>query len=284
MFYASIIIFGLVIGSFLNVVILRHEKEEGLNGRSYCPLCRKILCWYELVPFFSYIAQRGRCRGCGAHISVQYPLVEVLTGVLFAIVLYVSHQSIPAFSISNIQYPISNLTYLKIILDLVIWSVLIVIMVYDLRTKLIPNRFSYSFAVLALASSSLTVYTSFFQTGNLQPLISTLLAGPLLFLPFYLLWWYSDGKWIGLGDGKLALGIGWYLGLSHGATAIMLAFWIGAAVSLTLIGYQKILARFSNLQPGASNLSLSSEVPFGPFLILGTLIVYFCSLNLFTLV
>lgn len=274
MFIALLFTLGLIIGSFLNVIILRHEKEEGLNGRSYCPSCHKTLRWYELVPLFSYLAQRGRCRGCGAHISAQYPWVELTTGIVFALVAY-TH-------LPDTSYLLPLTSYLTLALDLAIWSLLIVITVYDLRTKLIPDRFSYTFAALALTSSGLAMYAS--SSSLTSYLLSLISPGIVLFLPFYALWRYSDGRWIGLGDGKLSLGIGWYLGMAGGASAIMLAFWIGAAVSLALIGFQKLRVRLSRLHTPDSTLSLTSEVPFGPFLVLGTLIVYLWQVNVFAFV
>jgi prepilin signal peptidase PulO-like enzyme (type II secretory pathway) len=262
--------FGTVIGSFLNVVILRHESETALTGRSQCPRCRRTLTWYELIPIVSYVVQRGKCRGCTERISPQYPLVEFATGILFALVFLVNITALP--STSNLQL----ITYAQLLLELCVWSFLVVITVYDLRTKLIPDVFSYTFSGLALLLVLVSFMGNVSLTSNLQPLIWPLLAGPILFLPFYLLWRFSNGKWMGLGDGKLALGIGWFLGLAGGISAILLSFWIGAAVSLTLIAYQKIHARFvtSNLEPGTSNLTLKSEVPFGPFMVLGTLTVY----------
>ena len=108
----------------------------------------------------------------------------------------------------------------------------------------------------------------------------SLFAGVLLFLPFYILWKVSDGRWLGLGDGKLALGIGWFLGLSLGGTAIMLAFWIGAVVSVGFIVIQKLIQHTVHVRTG-KQLTLKSEIPFGPFLVLGTLVVYLTGVNLF---
>lgn len=255
--YAVIFLFGAIIGSFLNVVILRHEKGEGVDGRSYCPSCHKTLRWYELIPVFSYLLQRGRCRECHAGISVQYPAVELMTGFLFVMI---------AASIGT-----SPALYM---LHAGIWSLLMVIAVYDLRTTLIPDRFSYSFATLALVSQLMTWPVSY----------TALLAGPILFLPFYALWRYSEGKWMGLGDGKLSLGIGWYLGLADGVSAIMLAFWIGAACSLLLIGIQRIYGHIrKDTSPSPDILSLKSEVPFGPFLVVGTLMVWVWHIDILAL-
>jgi leader peptidase (prepilin peptidase)/N-methyltransferase len=284
-------LFGTVIGSFLNVVILRHEKDERLTGRSYCPCCKKSLTWYEMVPVLSYVLQKGRCRGCDARISPQYPLVELATGLMFVLVMY----HVLGVDALHTAY-VSLFTAATLALHVAIWSLLIVITVYDLRTKLIPDRFSYTFAALALI---LLVVTSIASCGTAHCPLPTadLLAGPLLFLPFWALWKVSDGRWIGLGDGKLALGIGWYLGLAGGGSAIMLAFWIGAVVSLALIAYQRVQVAFAsshkaptlNPTPGSSNttsqlspITLKSEIPLGPFLVLGVLLEYVFAVQVFS--
>jgi leader peptidase (prepilin peptidase) / N-methyltransferase len=255
-------ILGTIIGSFLNVVILRHQKEERVGGRSYCPSCHKQLHWYELVPVLSYVVQRGHCRGCGALISAQYPLVEFLTGLVFVAVWSL---------VGTYPWVLGIHTLLPLVLAWGVWALLIVITVYDLRTMLIPDHFSFSFAGLALLSS-------FVSEGFVW---QTLIAGPLLFLPFYALWKYSDGRWMGLGDGKLAWGIGWYLGLMQGASAIMFAFWLGAVGSLALIGAQRLV---QNVRTGEVSFGLSSEVPFGPYLVAGIGIVYFLGYTLLDVV
>jgi len=260
---------GVAIGSFLNVVVLRHEKEENITGRSHCMYCGKTLAWYELIPLFSYLKQLGRCRGCGHALSVQYPLVEFATGLLFVFVLKTLFGSVDS------RVVVGFTAVFEVVLHCAVWSLFVVITVYDLRTKLIPDVFSFTLAGVA--------FVLLFVNGGVVslPSVWNLLAGPLLFLPFYVLWKVSDGRWLGLGDGKLALGIGWFLGLSSGGTAVMLAFWIGAVVSVGIIVVQKLLEYTSAVTTG-EHLTLKSEVPFGPFLVLGTLIVYFAHINLFS--
>jgi prepilin signal peptidase PulO-like enzyme (type II secretory pathway) len=104
------------------------------------------------------------------------------------------------------------------------------------------------------------------------PSLWNILAGPVLALPFATLWLVSGGKWMGLGDAKLALPMGWILGIALGFSAIIIAFWIGAAVGIILILSEKITRR--------GNLSMKSEIPFAPFLILGLTIVYFTGINI----
>ncbi len=257
---------GVAVGSFLNVVILRFESQEKITGRSKCMSCKKQLVWYELVPVFSYVFQKGKCRSCGIKLSIQYPLVEISTGILFFLIGFLFPSSSPN--------DISVFFVLTLIIHLVAWSLFVVITVYDFKTKLIPNEFSYTLAGVSFVGLFVT------EAGFVLPTLWQVLAGPLLFLPFYSLWKISDGRWLGLGDGKLALGIGWFLGLSEGATAILVSFWVGAAVSLLLIGFQKIVFYLSK-ERKKNILTLKSEVPFGPFLVIGTFIVYIFHVNLF---
>jgi prepilin signal peptidase PulO-like enzyme (type II secretory pathway) len=89
-----------------------------------------------------------------------------------------------------------------------------------------------------------------------------------MFLPFFILWLVSAGKWIGLGDGKLALGIGWYLGFVNGISAIVLGFWIGAV-------YAVMMMLIERLNRDSKNITMKSEIPFAPFLILGIIVEFF---------
>ncbi len=299
---AYLFLLGTTIGSFLNVVVLRYEQSTPLSGRSRCPSCNKVLAWYELIPLVSWLIQRGRCRGCNAPISAQYPLVELATGFVFVGVVLVHGGvfGVPApfvFLPSLLPIVPGSASLLYLALGLTLWSLLIVVTVYDLRTKLVPDRFSYTFALLALAYSLLPVVVAWFTAAPIVPVIVPVLlmhiaAGPLLFLPFFLLWYISDGRWLGLGDGKLVLGIGWLLGMLGGFSAILFAFWIGALVATGLLAYQHVLARFqarargeggASAGPTGEQLTLKSEIPFAPFLVLGTAIVYFGGVTILAL-
>lgn len=246
---------GVSIGSFVNVVVLRIEKGETITGRSHCPHCMRTLRAYELVPLFSYIFLRGRCRTCKKPLSLQYLLVEIATGVLFASVPFITTNVIDA----------------GILLAAI--AALVAIVVYDLRHKIIPDVLVYSFNVLAL----LSVYI---DEGSLvmhpDPLL--LLSGALAAFPFAALWVISKGAWIGFADAKLALGIGWFLGIVGALSSFMLAFWIGAVVSVVLLLIKRYGFPFTQ-----NSLTIHSEVPFAPFLAIGFLLVLFFSINAFTL-
>lgn len=244
-------IFGLIIGSFLNVIIIRHGARS-LQGRSECFSCSKKLAWYELVPVFSWIAQGGRCRGCGARISIQYPIVEALTAIAFACIGG------------------APLSLLWQVFAAVIAGLFIVIAVYDIQHTIIPNEWVWAFNILAL-------FSVLYMPSASYPLSLALAAGPLVALPLFLLWFVSRGAWMGFGDVKFALGMGWLLGIGAGMTALLLSFIIGALVSVCiLLPLPHLIRALRITRFGRSNrrFTMKSEVAFGPFLIAATALVW----------
>lgn len=237
---------GIVIGSFLNVVILRfHTGLSVAKGRSKCFSCDRALRWHELVPLASFILQRGRCRGCDSRISWQYPTVELLGG--FALVT--------AFLYSPIVPHLAGSLALFVLLAISLFSY-IVICAYDFRHKVIPDVFSYGTAAVALVMIGI----EWWATGVID--WTALVAGPALFGFFFFFWAVSRGRWMGLGDAKLALSVGWILGLSQGISAILLAFWSGALIMVPVMIFQRLAHK-------RHGLGMGSEIPFGPFIILG---------------
>ena len=213
-------VFGMIVGSFLNVVALRWN-DKNFGGRSKCPHCTKTLSWYELVPVISFLIQKRKCRGCNSSISYQYPLIEILTGLIF------------------ITVPLWMLP---------VFCIYIVILIYDFHHKIIPDPLVYSAIILSLV------------------LGWQILAGLIIFAFFAAIWLFSRGRAIGFGDAKLGLSVGFLLGAAEGFSAIVVAFWIGAASSLFLMWRKK--------------LTMKSEVPFAPFIILGAWIAVFFGLDI----
>jgi prepilin signal peptidase PulO-like enzyme (type II secretory pathway) len=242
---------GAAIGSFLNVVLYRYGTGSIHKGRSICLSCGGKLHLRDLVPIFSYVFLGGKCRSCKMKISPQYILVE-LSMVVFAILIYLTMpQSISLLAVFS-----------YLIYHIVLISILVAIAVYDFKHKIIPDEFSFSFAVLALLG------LFFGAGGNLVlPSMWQLLAGPLVALPTLLIYLVSSGRWMGLGDSKLFLGIGWMLGLSLGFSAFILSFWIGAIVSIAILRL-----------PGSS-LQMKSQIPFAPFIIAAALLVFFTKID-----
>ena len=245
-------ILGTVLGSFLNVVVYRLGTGERIGrDRSRCFACGATLGWYDLIPLLSFAVQKGRCRYCGSRISWQYPVVEFLSGVIFTLV---------AYHVWNYELQITNSNLLLTTYYLLLFSFLLVISVYDIRHKIIPNQlvypfiiFSFFFPILHNSLASLTLQRSGYFI--IQSIISYTLAGIATFTFFGGLWFFSKGRWMGFGDAKLALGIGFLLGPSLTALAVILSFWIGTliAVPVTLLW----------------GGGLKTQIPFGPFLAAG---------------
>lgn len=251
-------LFGLIIGSFLNVVIYRYNTEKTFGGRSACMVCRHTLAWYELIPVFSFFGLRGRCLSCKTKISMQYPAVELTTGIIFASLFY-KFQSL--FFVDAVSF------YATFGYFAVCFSLLLVIAVYDLKHKIIPDTLVLAFGVIAF------IGMFFFGAYGWNPHMPQLIeffSGLILALPFALMWLLSKGAWMGLGDPKLIIGLGYLLGFSHALSGIVVAFWAGAIIGVALI----LLAR----------KGMKSEIPFAPFLVLGAFIAFIFGLNIFPIV
>ncbi len=259
--FITIFLLGTIIGSFLNVVIFRFNTSRSVStGRSICMTCSKTLRWYELIPVISWLFQLGKCRGCATKISHQYPLIEIITGFIFLLIAY---KMLPMLSIS------SNTFVFFIAFYAMIFSLLIVIGVYDMRHKIIPDPLVYTF--IALCFLSTFIHVSALGATFQIPSFGIWTVGPLLAVPFALIWLFSRGRLMGLGDAKIILGIGWLFGLSKGIAVLVLAFWAGAVVSILilLLSHMKI--------------TMKTEIPFAPFLILGMLIVFATGMDAFSL-
>jgi leader peptidase (prepilin peptidase)/N-methyltransferase len=250
-------IFGLIIGSFLNVVILRLNTERSFGGRSGCMTCMHKLSWYELIPVFSFLGLRGRCKNCKAKISIQYPIIEFLTGLIFAAIFW-NFQNVFFYS-TTLVFSFTYAYYA------VIFSLLLVIAAYDIRHKIIPDTLSLVVAILTFLG--LFIFNDLSFSPHI-PSILEFLSGLLIAAPFALLWLISSGAWMGLGDAKLMVGLGWLLGLSRALSGITVAVWIGAIVGIVLVIFSK-------------KHGMKSEIPFAPYLVLGTFLAFIFSLHLF---
>jgi len=205
---------------------------------------------------FSFLGLKGRCLACKAKISIQYPIVEFISGLVFA-GIFLKFQDI--FFINTLVFSISYAYYATM------FSILLVIAVYDFKHKIIPDILSLIFGLIAF------IGIFFFSNYLFYPHIPTVLeflSGILLALPFAFLWLVSKGTWMGLGDAKLALGLGWLVGFSRILSGVVVAFWSGAILGIFLIAFSK-------------KYGMKSEIPFAPFLVLGVLIAFFFELSLF---
>ena len=251
-----IFLLGLVIGSFLNVVIYRlWQKKSFLKGRSFCPHCQHRLAWKDLIPILSFLILRGKCRYCGKKISIQYPLVEITTGLIFLLIFnYFPLSSLLSAEFNEFYFTPSGIQSLVSLFYLLLISCfLIIIFVYDLNHYIILDKVIYP-AIITVFLYNLIFNFQFIVHNS----IFAAFGAAVFFLTIFLI---SKGKWMGFGDIKLTFLMGLFLGFPDILVALFLSFFIGSIVGIGLIICKK--------------KSLKSEVPFGPFLITGTFIALF---------
>ncbi len=240
-----ILIFGLVIGCFLNVCIYRiPTKQSIISPPSHCTSCGTRLRPLDLVPVFSYIFLRGKCRYCGERVSARYPIVEVLTAIAF-LLLY------NRFSFS-----------LEYLVAVFFSCILICIAFIDFDLKIIPNGLVIAGLVCGIA---LFVYNLFYPVSIFgdrvwyNPLIGMIGgAGFLLLVSVFGLIVYKSEDAMGMGDVKLLAAVGLFLGWRLTIVTLLIAVIFASIISLVLILFKKISGK--------------STIPFGPFIALGAFI------------
>ena len=206
------------------------------------------------MPFFSYLFLGGKCRYCGSKISLRYFTVELTTALLFA-------------ASGVLGFPQTPLAGVYFVLSLAIISLFVAMAFYDFRHKIIPDVLSVSAAICSLIFSVLVVI--FGGASWLR-----LFAGLFVAFPFFFFWLVSRGQWMGLGDAKLALSIGWWLGLSTALGSVFVAIFSGAIVGAFVLLSEKF--KTGRVKWG------KHEIPFGPFLIIGAFASYFLGISLWT--
>lgn len=242
-------VFGLLVGSFLNVVLFRFETGETVvSGRSRCNACRQTIAWYDNIPLLSFILLRGKCRGCGSPISGQYPAVELSTGVLFAI------------AGARLYIPGSREAMFELALALGLIAILTIVFVYDLVHMEIPM--SALWAGIAWSVGMLFLLWYFPSSQGLfvdSRLWDGLIGGGIAFGFFYALVFFSRETWMGMGDAWLALILGLVAGWQFLLPSLTLAFGTGALFGIGLIVLGK--------------KQMQSRIPFGPFLVVSVLFI-----------
>ncbi len=283
-----VFVFGLIFGSFLNVVIYRLNPalklKGGVFGRSMCPNCKTTLAWYDLIPVFSFLWLKGRCRYCNEKISWQYPIVEILSGLIWVGIFYkiYSRASLleQAYAGQGLQF--LNLNLLNFFYYILILSALLVIAIYDFKWKIIPNKIVYPAIAAALIFNLFDIFKylnleilkslnlEILKSLNFTPFILSLFVASIAFLFFFLIYFFSKGRAMGLGDAKLALLIGLFLSPLSAVLAFTLAFILGAVFGIILIGLGQIF-------PHYKKWGMKSQIAFGPFLALGAFLAFFFS-------
>jgi prepilin signal peptidase PulO-like enzyme (type II secretory pathway) len=240
--YAALL--GLIIGSAINAVVWRiHAKISWVHGRSQCPDCGHQLAARDLIPVWSWALLRGRCRYCGHKISWQYPLVELATGVLFA-------WSTALLPLNN---PLDQWAWL---LWLSVLALLIILAVYDLRWMLLPDRIMIPAIVIGLTYVMSVVWPQSGASEAGRYCLGALAAGGF----FYALAAFSGGRAMGGGDIKLAFLMGLLLSPWKLLVAMELAFVLASVFGVVMLA--------------VGRLKRGGHLPFGPFLVLGTIVSY----------
>lgn len=240
-------ILGLFAGSFVNCVVYRIENNKSfVKERSFCPKCGKTLNWIDLIPVLGFLILRGKCRYCNQKISIHYPIIEIIVGILFVLFYF---NIPPVFLISNI---------IEVALSLIIFTLLVIIFIYDFKHFIIPNIIVYPAIVFSLLRLFFLFPLNSLFLKSISPYLLSGLGAALFFLSIFLI---SRGKWIGFGDVKLGLLMGLFLGFPNILLAFFLSFFFGG-----IIGVIMIILRLKEMK---------SEVPFAPFLIFGLFLSYF---------
>lgn len=276
-------IIGMVLGSFIKAISDRSLTDRSFFGRSYCEKCKHTLAWYDLFPLLSYLTLGGKCRYCKKKIGKEYLAIETLSGILFAFLFWHHFQTLPGI---NDPYNLSVFIF-ELIFKTFFVLVLSILTLTDIKEMLIPDRivipaiaittlslilitiYKVSFLYYFLANDSLGKYMlpphgDYFQRHAYilsEPLLGSIVCGVLIGAFFLSLVVITRGRGMGGGDIKLGAFIGVGLGFPYSIFAIMLSFITGAIFSIALILLGK--KRFGQ------------TIPFGPFLVLGSLILLF---------
>lgn len=251
---------GIIVGSHLNVLILRFGFHERAHSRSECAQCGERIRWFDLIPLLSYAALRGHCRSCGSALSLQYPLVEGATGLLFAL-SYAFYP--PELNVLSVIGFLSLLAFL---------AVSVVVVVYDLRHTLVPLPFVYAAGAFAFVRRG----TEALLAENLFPLIDGVSGALLLFAFFAAISFATRGRGMGSGDAYVAGAVGALLGVAGGVNAAALGVWSATIAYLALLALSRV-----RLWGVSSRVTMKTELPFAPWLLVGTLFVLFTDLSAF---
>lgn len=261
-------VFGLAVGSFINVVAVRYRpdtfliRKDILMGRSACPHCHRTLRWFELIPLVSFVLQMGKCRSCHVRISFQYLAVELVSGFLFLFVPIAI----------RLYFPLASFLPLS-----VLWasafSVLLLVTLIDLRLNIIPDEANILLVLLGILIAAETI-PSFTQVGGSfmgsyallfgfreSIVLNRLIAFAFGAAFFGLLVLISRGRGMGMGDVKLAAALGILFGWPDILFITALAFILGSCVGVGMIV--------------RGRRTLKSFLPFGPFLAAASCFVFF---------
>ena len=266
---------GLVLGSLIDCLAMRSLTKESFWGRSYCDSCKTTLRWYDLFPIISYFLLRGRCRDCHKKISLEAPLVELISGIVCALIV---QTSLPVLGIPDISL------LLGLVFKLYVFCILSIFILTDLKSGLIPDRISLPSILVAAVFPLLIALLQIWQIYSglqgtqfgrlllapgedyffrhavvtLTPLIYGYIATIGIGVFFGSLILFTRGRGMGGGDLKLGIFIGLALGYPSSVMAILLSFVLGSIAGVGLILFRK--------------KKFGQTIPFGPFLSFGSIV------------
>ena len=241
MSYIIVFILGSIWGSFSNVCIHRLPDNKGVaRGRSYCPSCKKQIRWYDNIPIFSYVLLKAKCRDCSAKINVKYLLVELVCALSFVWFFYL--------------FGLSLTTLLFFILSIFF----IIIFFIDLKHFIIPNELTFPLMAIGLLKSFDPNLNQYLFPNFLNSLIGGVAGYIIIWMIIFIYKRLRNKEGMGLGDAKLLSAIGFWFG------------WISIPFILFFSSFIALVLAIPSLINKSKNLS--SQIPFGPYLILGCIL------------
>lgn len=228
-------ILGLCVGSFLNVCIYRLPRGQSImSPPSRCPQCGRTLRWFDNIPVVSWLALRGRCGQCGARISMQYPVIEIVTALVWLLIAWMTP---PGWLLAS---------------RLVLGTALIVLFMIDLEHQLLPNAITLPGIVIGFAFSFVT------SPGPVASLIGILVGGGILYAIAAGYYWLRKEEGMGMGDVKMLAMVGAFLGWRAVLLTLVMSSFAGAVLGVIIMAWQRGDMRYA--------------LPFGTFLAIGTLV------------
>ena len=253
MFYFLSFLFGASIGSFVQVVATRLHVAPIMKSRSKCLSCGEVLRAYDLIPMFSFIFVRGKCRHCHSSYGISSLVIEVLFGIVYMLLYH--------FVLLGQSSLLT--TFLWLLYYSLLFVTLGVIALYDRAHTYIPVSYLFSYCILTL----LMLIIRFIN----EPISLNLLAPLVVAFPFLLVWLVTKGKGLGFGDVLLFLGVGAFFGIAQGFAVLLISIWVGALVGIGIY----LLRRKDGIK--------NTAIPFVPFIVLAFLIVLFTDIDIFSI-
>lgn len=257
-YFWFLFILGLFVGSFLNVCIFRIPENNFFQPlRSHCRNCGALIPFYLNIPIISFLILRGKSKCCNTPISYQYPIIELVTAILFALIFI----KIPFITINNNSVSLYFPQMIRYLYMVIFICILLICSVIDLKHMIIPDVLTIPMIILspliAIIHPELTIKSS---------LIGLILGGGVLYLIAWIYWIFRKEIGIGFGDVKFLAAIGGWIGYEGIVPTLFIASIVGASVGLSFVIYKR-------------NIDFKTPIPFGPFLALGA-VVFLCFGNI----